>query len=137
MIVCVVSLVDQVLPVEEEEIRSIVSPIQIVVKPEAVIVGVAGSGFTVTIAVDVGEEQPFWTTFREIVFPELTVMDCVVSPVDQTLFVAEEEVSTTEPPSQKVVGPPGVMVAADGTGFTVTEVVDEVAEQPAWVTVTK
>ena len=32
-------------------------------------------------------------------------MLCVVSPVDHTLSVAEEEVSTTDSPEQKVVGP--------------------------------
>ena len=41
-------------------------------------------------------------------------MLCVVSPVDQTLSIAEDEVSTTEPPAQKVVAPPGVIVGAAG-----------------------
>ncbi len=42
----------------------------------------------------------------------------------------------TEPPSQKVVGPDGVIVAV-GNALTVTAVADEVALQPsALVTVT-
>jgi len=42
-----------------------------------------------------------------------TVIDCVVAPVDQTLLLAADDVSTTFPPAQKVVGPPAVIV---GTG---------------------
>ena len=37
-------------------------------------------------------------------------MLCVVAPVLQTLPVASDEVNTTLPPWQKVVGPPAVMV---------------------------
>ena len=48
-------------------------------------------------------------------------MDWVVAPPGvQRLPDALEEVSTTLPPAQKVVGPPGVMVGAEGSGFTVT-----------------
>lgn len=51
---------------------------------------------------------------------------CVVSPVDQTLFMAEDEVKTTELPEQNVVGPPAVIVGVVGIGLTVTTVaVDE------------
>jgi hypothetical protein len=51
------------------------------------------------------------------------------------LPVAELDVSVTEPPAQKVVGPPGVIVGVDGTGFTVTIVAREAAdEQPSDVT---
>ena len=53
----------------------------------------------------------------------------VVSPVLQTYVAAagvEDAVSTTEPPSQKVVGPPAVMVTT-GVGLTVTST-GEVAE---------
>lgn len=47
-----------------------------------------------------------------------------------------DAVSRTEPPSQKVVSPDVAIVAA-GTGFTVTVVPGEVAEQPlAFVTIT-
>lgn len=50
----------------------------------------------------------------------VTVIDCVVSPVDQRLPVVEDEVSTTEPPAQKVVAPPAVIAGTAGFGFTVT-----------------
>lgn len=67
----------------------------------------------------------------------LTVIDCVVAPVDHRLPVADEEVNVTLPPAQKVVGPPGVTVGVGGVGFTVTVVPADVAElQPAVVTVT-
>jgi hypothetical protein len=36
-----------------------------------------------------------------------------------------EEVSTTDPPVQNVVGPPADMVGADGIAFTVTTTGDE------------
>ena len=65
------------------------------------------------------------------------MIDWVVAPVDQTLPLAEEDVNTTLPPAQKVVGPPAVIVGVAGSGFTVTVVPAEVAEvQPAVVTAT-
>ena len=99
--------------------------------------GVAGSGFTVTVCEAAADEQPACTTVRVMLLLDVTVIDWVVSPVDQTLLTADEEVNTTDPPSQKVVAPPGVMDGVDGTGFTVTLVEADVAEHPAWVTVTK
>ena len=59
---------------------------------------------------------------------ELTVIDCVVSPVDHKFPVAEEDVSVTDPPAQKVVALPAVMVGATGIGLTVTLIVFETAE---------
>lgn len=65
------------------------------------------------------------------------MIDCVVAPVDQRLPLAEEEVKVTEPPAQKVVGPPAVIVGVAGFAFTVTTVAADVAEQPEpFVTVT-
>ena len=63
-------------------------------------------------------------------------MLCVDSPVDHKLSVADEEVSTTESPSQNVVGPLAVMVGTEGIALTVTVVVAEVAEQKPLSTVT-
>ena len=58
-------------------------------------------------------------------------MDCVVAPPGvQTLPVVALEVSTTLPPVQNVVGPPGVMVGVAGKAFTVTTVGAEEALQP-------
>ena len=54
----------------------------------------------------------------------------MVAPVDQVLPVAEEDVNTTDPPVQKDVGPPAVIVGVAGSGFTVTTFAAEVAEHP-------
>lgn len=58
----------------------------------------------------------------------VTVIDCVVSPVDHRFPVAEDEVRITEPPSQKVVKLPAVTTGVVGIGFTVTLIVFETAE---------
>jgi hypothetical protein len=59
---CVVAPVDQVFPVAEEEVKVTEPPVQNVRGPLAVIVGVAGSGFTVTtVAADVDEQDPLKT----------------------------------------------------------------------------
>jgi hypothetical protein len=50
--------------------------------------------------------------------------------------VAELEVKVTEPPEQKVVGPPAEIVGVVGVGLTVTVVPAEVEEQPVEPTVT-
>jgi hypothetical protein len=55
-------------------------------------------------------------------------MDCVVAPFDHKLLLAEEDVSTTFPPEQKVVGPPAVIVGTAGTGLTVTETAEEIGD---------
>jgi hypothetical protein len=55
-------------------------------------------------------------------------MDCVVSPVDHTFPVEAEEVNTTDPPEQNVVGPPAVIVGTVGIGFTVTLITFEALE---------
>jgi len=49
-----------------------------------------------------------------------TTIEFVVSLVDQVFPLGADEVNVTEPPLQKVVGPPGVIVGAAGGGFTVT-----------------
>ena len=66
----------------------------------------------------------------------MTVIACVVAPFDQVFPVAELEVNVTEPPEQKVVGPPAEIVGVVGVGLTVTVVAAEVEEQPAEPTVT-
>ncbi|MNE05539.1 hypothetical protein D3C80_981070 [compost metagenome] len=63
-------------------------------------------------------------------------MDCVVAPFDHVFPVVDEEVRTTEPPAQNVVGPPAVMVGTGGSGLTVTVVAVDVAEQVPPETVT-
>ena len=45
--------------------------------------------------------------------------------------------SSTDPPAQKVVGPPGVIVGVDGIAFTVTTVAADAGDgQPFVVTTT-
>ena len=58
-----------------------------------------------------------------------TVILVPVEPFDQLLPLAAEDVNTTEPPSQKVVGPFAVSTGAAGAGFTITFTEAEVAEQ--------
>ena len=58
------------------------------------------------------------------------MIDCVISPVDQTLPVACDEVNVTDPPEQNVVDPLAVTVGVAGAAFTVTVVIAEIAEHP-------
>jgi hypothetical protein len=52
-------------------------------------------------------------------------MLAVVAPVDQRYEVPALEVSVTLPPTQKVNGPPAVMVGVAGIAFTVATVAAE------------
>jgi hypothetical protein len=92
---------------------------------------------TVTVVAAEVAVQPFASVTVTLYEPEaFTAIDCVVAPFDHAYDEAEDAVSVTEPPAQKVVGPPAVIVGV-GSGLTVTEVADDVAEQPfASVTVT-
>lgn len=133
---CVVAPVDQVFPVEAEDVRVTEPPAQKEVGPPAVIVGVAGVGLTVTVVEAEVAEQPF-ASINVTVYepPEKAVIDWVVAPVDQAFPVAADDVSTTEPPEQKVVGPLAVIVGAAGGGFTVTVEEAEAEAQPLTETV--
>ena len=97
----------------------------------AVIVAAAGVGFTNTsVEADDPDEHPSKicsTVYDPVV---VTVMDCVVSPVDHKFPVVAEEVKTTDPPAeQNVVGPPAVIVGIVGIGFTVTLIVFEATDE--------
>ena len=112
----------------------IVAPPQNELGPE--IVGVAGAGFCVTtFATDVAL-QPLPSVTVTVYEPAaLTVIDCVVAPVDQRFPVKDEDVSVIVAPAQNELGP--VMVGMAGAGFCVTTLATEVAVQPfASVTVT-
>ncbi|MNY19287.1 hypothetical protein D3C86_1527120 [compost metagenome] len=50
-------------------------------------------------------------------------MEAVVAPLDHKYVVPVLAVKVTEPPAQKVNGPPAVMVGAAGAALTVTVVV--------------
>jgi hypothetical protein len=56
-------------------------------------------------------------------------MDCVVAPFDQRLPLAAEDVSTTLPPAQNVVGPPAEIVGVAGVGLTVMVCAAEIPEE--------
>jgi hypothetical protein len=65
-------------------------------------------------------------------------MDGVVAPFDHRLPVAEEEVSVTDPPEQKVVGPSAEIVGVAGVGLTMTFCAAELPdEQPLAITSTE
>jgi Cu/Ag efflux protein CusF len=135
---CVVAPVDQTFPLADDEVNTTLPPAQKVKGPPAEMVGVDGNAVTLTVVpADVAEVQPPLVTATVYVPDVDTVMDCVVAPVDQTLPVADEDVSTTLPPAQKVKGPPAVMVGAEGNAVTLTVVPAEVADvQPPLVTAT-
>lgn len=114
-------------PILENSVTS--PPEQNVVGPNGVTVG-AGSGLTVTVVAAEVPEQPFPSVTVTVNVPELlTVIACVVAPVDHKYPAAALDVNVTLPPWQKVVGPPAVIVGV-GFGFTVTVVADEVAVHP-------
>lgn len=117
----VVAPVDQVFPEVAEELSVTLDPWQMATEAPFVIVGVAGSALTVTFCgADAPEVHPFVITCTTKVPELLTVMDCVVAPLDHKLLVAEEDVNTTEPPAQNVVGPLAVIVGTAGIGLAVT-----------------
>jgi hypothetical protein len=107
------------LSFSEEEVNITEPPEQKVVGPLGVIVGTVGKAFTVTlVATEVAEQKPLLTVTEYD--PELlTVIDCVVAPVDHVFPVADEDVKMMEPPAQNVVGPLAVIVGVTGVGFTV------------------
>ena len=82
-------------------------PWQNVLLLPAVIVGVAGNGFTKTVvANDAAEVQLLlFVLVTEKLSLELTTMLCVVAPLLHTFPDAALEVNITLPPLQKVIGP--------------------------------
>jgi hypothetical protein len=131
---CVVSPVDQRLPVADDDVSVIEVPAQNELGP--LMVGVGGAGFTVTANGAEVAEQPLAFVTVTVNEPAAeTVIDCVVAPVDQRFPVADDDVSVIEVPAQNELGP--LMVGVGGAGFTVTANGEEEAEQPlAFVTVT-
>jgi hypothetical protein len=132
---CVVWPFDQSQDAPSLAVSVTVPPWQNVVAPEAVIVA-AGRAFTVTVAAGDVALQPFaFVTCTVKLSLDVTSMDCVVSPFDQSQDAPSLAVSVTVPPSQNVDSE-GVIVAA-GRACTVTVVADDVVLQPlAFVTVT-
>lgn len=116
----VVSVVLQVFPVEEDDVKVTDPSWQKVVGPLAVIVGVAGIGFTVmVIGADIAV-QPLPSVSVTVNVPEAeTTIELVVSVVLQVLLVPDE-VNATLCPEQNVVAPPAVITGVAGELFTVT-----------------
>ena len=111
-------------------------PLQKVVGPPAEMVAV-GFEFTVTaVTVEVAKHPAALVTVT-VKFPvAVTLIDCVVAPVDHNQDAPALAVNVTFPPLQKVVGPPAEMVAV-GLAFTVTVVAEDVLLHPSTsVTVT-
>jgi hypothetical protein len=131
---CVVAPVDQRLPVAEEDVSVIVLPVQKALGP--LMVGVAGVGFAVTTNDAEVAEQPLALVTWTVKEPAAeTTIDCVVSPVDQRLPVAAEDVNVIVLPVQKELGP--LIVGVGGAGLSVTTNGADVAEHPlASVTLT-
>ena len=65
----------------------------------------------------------------------MTVIDCVVAPVDHRFPVSAEEVSVTDPPAQNELAPLMVGVAAAGLAVTASGA-EEDAQPFASATVT-
>ena len=130
MIDWVVSPVDQTLPVAALEVSTTLSPAQNVVGPEAVIVGVAGVGFTVTVTGADSEVHPKIFNRLTVKVPETnTVIDCVPSPFGcQMLPKGALLVKITLSPSQNVSGPEAVMIGVGGVMFNRTSTTSEVSE---------
>ena len=83
--------------------------------PPAVIVGVAGVGLTITTIGAEVEEQPAPSVYvTDIVEEVVTLIVEEVSDVDQEFPDPYDDVKSTEPPSQKVVAPLGVIVGVAG-----------------------
>jgi len=128
---------DQTLPVALLEVKVTLPPVQNVVAPPAVMVGVAGFVLTVTVVAAEVDEHPPLVTVTVYDPDAVAEIACVVAPPgDQTLPVALLDVSVTLPPAQNVVAPPAVIVGVAGFGLTVTVVAAEVDEHPPLVTVT-
>jgi hypothetical protein len=122
---------DHTLPEACEEVNVTEPPAQNVVGPLALITGVVGFAFTVIFVTVEVEEHPFPSVYvTEYGPPAVTLIVCEVAAFDQTFPEACEDVKSTEPPAQNVVGPPADIVGNGGFELTVTAVIAEVAEHP-------
>jgi hypothetical protein len=122
--------------VEAEDVSNAKSPSQKTVGPFGVTVGVGLALTCTAIAVEL-PTHPLASVTVTIYEPEVvTRMDCVVDALLHKYEVAADAINVTEPPSQNVVGPPGVTVGL-GFGYTVIVIGVELPKQPiASVTVT-
>jgi hypothetical protein len=95
----------------------------------------AAARLVTTSGVDAAEQPEAFVAVTVNVPTAVTVIDCVVAPVDQRFPVADDEVRVMFLPGHIVVGPLMVGVTAPAAGPTTKEA--DVAKQPvAFVTVT-
>jgi len=95
---------------------------QNVVGPDAVTAGGDGGVLTVTTVGDDVAVQPDASVTVTVNVPDaLTVIDCVVAPLDHKYDAPPVAVSVTLPGVQNVVGPDGVIVAVAGAIGTTWE----------------
>ncbi len=59
------------------------------------------------------------------------MIDEVVAPLDHRYELSADAVNVTDPPAQKVVGPPAVIAGVAGAGLTVADVAADVLVHPA------
>ena len=118
----------------EDEVTVIVLPGHSADGP--LIVGVGGRALAVTANGAEVAEQPLALVTLTVYEPAVeTMIDCVVSPVDQRFPVAVDDVNVIVPPAQKDVGP--LMVGVGGAGNAVTtKGADAVEQAPTPLTVT-
>lgn len=111
-------------------------PAQNVIELAALIVA-TGKAKTVTGTTTEFVEHPLaLVTVTDLFDVLLTATVCVVSPVFHNQDMPAAAVRLTDPPEQKPVGPPAVILF-DGAVFTLINTLDDEAEQPfASVTVT-
>lgn len=113
-----VAPVDHVL-FGSEEVSVTAFPSQIVVEPEAEIVGIAETGMTVMVTALLVLEHPFALVCVTVYVPlVVALMFCVIPPVDHRFPLVYEDVNVTKDPWQIVVAPPAVMEG--GAGFAMT-----------------
>lgn len=131
----VVAPVDQILFAVEDDVNVTVFPAHKLTGPAGEIVGVDKVDPTVTTMEfeTSGVQAP--TVFVTVYVPGVdTVIEGVVAPFDQVMFVVTLEVRVTDPPEQNVVGPPAVIT---GVWLTVTVIpVDGAEVHPVDVYVT-
>jgi len=104
-----------------EEVKTTEPPPHIVGDPDVVIVGTLVGETTVTVTgLDGTEVQPVKIRRTEYVPLPITVMALAVEPLLQMFPKEKEDVNTTVPPSQKVVGPPAEILGINTSNiFTV------------------
>lgn len=123
LIVGLAAPVDQVLPVMEPEAKITEPPWQKVTGPNEVIEAVV-TGIMEILCVADAEAQPLDTVkvYTPAAFTESVGL---VAPVDQLFPLVALEDRTTDPPAQKLIGPPAVMAAVMVDGITVTAMLEK------------